>query len=422
MTALAPFEPAPLLAVAVSGGRDSLALALLADRWARARGGRVIGFTVDHGLRPEAAAEAAQVGAWLTARGIAHHILTREGPVPVSDIQAAARQARYALLRAACRDHGILHLLVAHHLEDQAETLLLRLARGSGVAGLAGMASLVETGDCRLLRPLLGVSRRRLEATLRGCGQPWIDDPSNRNPAYARVRLRDQAAGLAALGLDPPRLAGTARQLGMARAALERAADRLLAEAVSIHPAGFARMDHAVLARAPIELALRAVAAVLATIGGTEYPPRFDRLERLWRRLSGPEPARAATLGGCRLLPMGEGILVLREAAAIAGPAPLETAGILWDGRFTAKLVTGSSGAGTFRIAALGPAGVASIGVAAGHCSGIPRRIRPVLPGVWSDRGLVAVPHLGWAVPDAPVVMLRFQPKRAITSTGFTVV
>ncbi|HZD25370.1 MAG TPA: tRNA lysidine(34) synthetase TilS, partial [Alphaproteobacteria bacterium] len=140
MAPFAPFEATPALAVAVSGGADSLALALLADGWARRRGGVATALTVDHGLRPEAAAEARRVGRWLAARGIPHRILRWRGDKPATAVQAKARAARYALLADWCRRHGVLHLLTAHHRGDQAETVLMRLAHGSGVDGLAGMA------------------------------------------------------------------------------------------------------------------------------------------------------------------------------------------------------------------------------------------------------------------------------------------
>jgi tRNA(Ile)-lysidine synthase len=227
---LGPFEPAPHLAVAVSGGADSLALALLADFWARERGGSVTALTVDHRLRPGSTDEAERVRAWLSARGIAHRILTWLGPYPLTDLQAAARAARYRLLADWCRDAGVLHLLIAHHRDDQAETLLLRLGRGSGAAGLAGMAALVEQPDCRLLRPFLSVPPARLRATLDALDQPWIEDPSNRNPVFARVRLRVARQMLDGLGLSPARLADTAGHLGRARAALEAATDALLAK------------------------------------------------------------------------------------------------------------------------------------------------------------------------------------------------
>src|SRR5712691_3859412 len=214
-----PFESAPFLAVAVSGGADSLALCLLAWDWARRLGGSLAALTVDHGLRAASAEEAAQVGDWLAARGIAHRILAWQPPARLRNMQAAARAARYALLTEWCRAAGCLHLLTAHHREDQAETLLLRLARGSGLDGLAGMAASREATSCRLLRPLLSVPRDRLAATLRAAGQSWIEDPTNRDATYARARLRHSADLLASEGLSAARLAATARHLGRARAA-----------------------------------------------------------------------------------------------------------------------------------------------------------------------------------------------------------
>src|SRR5579863_7596340 len=148
-----------------------MALTLLTERWVRARGGALTALTIDHRLRRDSAGEARQVGAWLGARGIGHCILPWEGPRPTRSIAAAARAARYGRLEAWCGEHGVLHLLVAHQREDQAETLLLRLARGSGLDGLAGMAAVVEHPNCRILRPLLDQSRARLVAVLRGGGQ-----------------------------------------------------------------------------------------------------------------------------------------------------------------------------------------------------------------------------------------------------------
>ena len=170
---------------------------------ARSRGGRIIALTVDHRLRPEAAAEAAQVAAWLGARGIAHRTLVRRGRR-----RAATSRLRRATRAIDCSRNfapapGVLHLLTAHHREDQGETLLLRLARGSGLDGFAAIAAVSERAACRVLRPLLGVARARLAATLAAMGQPWIEDPSNLDPAYARVRLRRAAAVLAARGSRP---------------------------------------------------------------------------------------------------------------------------------------------------------------------------------------------------------------------------
>ncbi|HMA16405.1 MAG TPA: tRNA lysidine(34) synthetase TilS, partial [Kiloniellaceae bacterium] len=254
MAALAPFEPRPEVAVAVSGGPDSLALTYLLHDWARERGGRVTAFTVDHGLRPEAAREAAWVGRHLSAAGIAHRVLCWVGPKPPKNPggsrQAAARAARYRLLLAACEAEGFLHLALAHHLEDQAETFLLRLGRGSGLDGLAAMAPVGEAAGLRLLRPLLDCPRDRLKATLRARGLDWVEDPSNDDDAYARVRLRRLLPALAGEGLTPARLARTCRNLARARAALEVAVAGVLARAVRPDPAGFLDLDPTVLAGA----------------------------------------------------------------------------------------------------------------------------------------------------------------------------
>ena len=208
MAALGPFERAPRLAVAVSGGPDSLALTLLAARWAGQVGGTVQGLTVDHGLRPEFAAEAEQVVAWLGTHGIVCRVLTWTGPKPATGVQAAARSARYALLAAACREAGILHLLLAHHELDQAETACMRAERGSGQRGLAGMAAVSERAGLRLLRPLLRFAPERLKATLVAVAQPWLDDPGNVAQRFRRaappIGKRLRSYGLARRRELPP--------------------------------------------------------------------------------------------------------------------------------------------------------------------------------------------------------------------------
>ncbi len=278
MARLGPFEARPEVAVAVSGGPDSMALALLAQAWATARGGRAIGLTVDHALRAGSAAEAREVGEWLRRRGMAHHVLRRRGPKPRANVQAVARAARYALLEAWCRRAGVLHLLLAHHRDDQAETFLLRLGRGSGVDGLAAMAPVAERAGMRLARPLLAVPGARLAACLRAAGQDWVEDPSNEDRAHARVRARAAMPRLAAEGMTPARLAATAGNMGRARAALERATAELLVRAVVLSPAGHAWLDAATLASVPTEIGLRSLAAALRTVGGATHPPRLRRL------------------------------------------------------------------------------------------------------------------------------------------------
>ena len=427
MAAVGPFEPCPELAVAVSGGADSLALALLADRWARARSGNIVALTVDHRLRPESAAEAVQVGEWLGTRGIRHEILVWDGPYPIHDLQAAARVARYRLLGQWCRRANVLHLLTAHHMDDQAETLILRLGRGSGLAGLAGMAPIVEDGHYRLVRPLLTVAAQRLRATLTALDQIWVEDPSNRNPAFARVRVRAQMpTGLAEAGLTPKRLAETSRHLARARTVLEQLVERALAAGVSLHPAGFALVDRHPLGQAPEEIGLRALASVIATIGGEEYPPRFDRLERAAEALFGDALGGGRTLGGCRILPWRGRVLVVRELAAVEGSLSLPEAGgtVEWDHRFLIEVPV-PRGPGGLRIAALGVEGAARMRgiVEAPGTPYLPSSVRPSLPALWREGTLISVPHLGWMRAGAETgAAIRFRPTRSLTGSGFTVV
>lgn len=418
LDALGPFEAAPLLAVGVSGGADSLGLTLLADAWARARGGRVVALTVDHGLRPEAAEEARQVGRWLAPLGIDHVILRHDGPRPKGDLQAAARALRYRLLLGWCRDNACLHLLLAHHRDDQAETLLLRLARGSGVSGLAGMAAVSYRAEARLLRPLLDVPRAALEATLRARGQDWLHDPSNDDPAFARVRLRRAGPLLAGLGLDAARLATTAGRLGRARRAIDSAVDALLAEAVEIDPRGWARLDPAPLRRAPEEVALRLLADVTSAIGGRAHPPREARVLRALERLGAP-----ATMQGCRLVPDRDGrLLVVREARGLDVRHGLRAGDtVFWDGRFRVDL---GPLAESLTVRALGRRGWS--GIAEAVRADVPTVARTTLPALFDAQGLLSVPLLGYNRDQAPgpgdpgtVARMVFAPSRAAGTLGF---
>ena len=404
MAALGPFEPAPRIAVAVSGGCDSLALCLLAERWARARGGTVFGLTVDHRLRPESGAEAAQVRRWLAARAIAHRTLRWTGTRRSSGIQEAARAARLALLTGWCRRARVLHLLLGHQREDQAETALQRLVRGSGIDGLAAMAPLrlalePEGSGTRLLRPLLAVPRAALIATLAQWDQPWIDDPSNRDARHARPRLAAALAGLGAEGLSAARLARSARRAAGDRAALDRLCTDLLAACAQPSPAGFVTVDAGALRRAPPALALRALGSALATVSGAPHPPRQERLERLARRLL-DDGARAATLGGCRVVPQDGRIVICREPAAAAQVRALEPGqSALWDRRFVVSLGR-SAGPGPFLVRRLGTDGLArarALAQAAGtplRTDRIPAPARPALPALFGLDGPLAAPHL----------------------------
>jgi tRNA(Ile)-lysidine synthase len=219
----AGLKSAPALVLAVSGGPDSVALMWLAARWQRglARGPLLTVVTVDHGLRPEAAREAREVKRLATGLGLTHRTLRWRGAKPKTGLPAAAREARYSLLAEAARKVGASHVLTAHTRDDQAETLLMRLLRGSGLAGLSAMARLTERDGIVLARPLLDVPKSQLIATLKRAGIAFADDPTNRDTAFTRPRLRALLPQLAAEGGDSRSLARLATRLSRANAAVE---------------------------------------------------------------------------------------------------------------------------------------------------------------------------------------------------------
>lgn len=281
------------LVLAVSGGPDSTALLVLAARWrsAHKRGPKLLAVTVDHGLRAEAAAEAKQVARLARKLGVPHRTLRWKGEKPKSGLQEKARWARYHLLAEAAAKFGASHLLTAHTLDDQAETVLMRLLRGSGPSGLAGMARETKLDALGLVRPFLDIPKARLIATLHAAGVPFADDPSNADPRFTRVRLRALLPALAGEGLDAPRLALLARRLRRAEAALASAVDRAKAD-LSPHPwsdTSPIEWDARGFAALPAEVALRLLGSALAQVGN-EGPVELAKLEDLHAALAEAPP------------------------------------------------------------------------------------------------------------------------------------
>lgn len=263
--------------LAVSGGADSMALLALAARWRECVKSHteVIAATVDHGLRGESKREAKLVAAAAKSLGVPHRVLVWRGAKPRTGIEAKARTARYALLRKLARAEGASHIATAHTLDDQAETVLMRLAAGSGPAGLGGMRAAEPVEGVVLLRPLLAVRKARLIATLGAAGIAWSEDPMNLDPAFARPRLRAAQAVLAAEGLTPERLGRLARRMQRAEAALAA-----LAEA-SGSPSGM--IEGQALLRQPEEVAIRRLRAeILAIRPQKPHRPRLEQVETLW--------------------------------------------------------------------------------------------------------------------------------------------
>ena len=439
MARLGPFEAQPRLAVGVSGGADSLALALLAHRWAAKRGGTVTALTVNHRLRPESAAEARYVGEWLSARGIPHHTLVWRNPPKGAGLQAAARQARLRLLGGWCRWAGVLHLLLAHQREDQAETFLARLASGSGVDGLAGMPRTRvlgsgEGGGVRVLRPLLDVPAADLRASLVAAGQSWIDDPSNRDPRFARGRLARVREPLAAEGLSVARLARTAARAGRDRSALEHALAVFLADHARLAPAGHAWLAGSPWQQVPDAILVRALARLIGVVGGHESVPPLGGVEALVAMLRARDGGRARTLGGCRVLPRSGGLMILREAGRISDAVTLKPGSAArWDGRFDVRLSSGAphpvrvSRLTQADLVALRRAGAREARSADGGAAtaalavleAVPAAVRGTLPVFQGLDGRLTVPHLGYRRPGNAAGIARFCPPLAAMPAPF---
>jgi tRNA(Ile)-lysidine synthase len=387
------------LAVAVSGGPDSLALLHLLARWRAERGHQpdVTVLTVDHGLRPGSRDEALMVGRMAAGLGLTHAMLDWVVPdAGRAGLQARARVARYDLMARYCHAHDIPAMVTAHHLDDQAETFLMRLKRGSGLDGLAAMAEESTWAGIRVLRPLLDVPKARLVATLLKRGVGWAEDPSNDDQRFERSRMRAGAGALATLGVTPEALARSARRLRRARAALDHAAQSFLAAHSEMSEAGYCRIDRAALAAAPSEIALRALQRVIAAVGCHEAPIRLAKLEALISSLT-ECPAKTRTLGLCRLEPLAGGLGVFRETRGmpVLPLAPGERA--LWDNRFRVALGTQERGPVTVR--ALGESGWRDLRGGSKWLASLPRLAGRTLPACWRGEELLFVPHPGLASP-----------------------
>ncbi|MGY2809320.1 MULTISPECIES: tRNA lysidine(34) synthetase TilS [unclassified Bradyrhizobium] len=315
---------APALLLAVSGGPDSVALMWLAARWRRAlaQGPRLVAVTVDHGLRPEAAREARDVKRLARSLELPHHTLRWTGPKPGTGVPAAARAARYRLLAQAARKHGATHILTAHTRDDQAETLLMRMLRGSGVAGLSAMARETERDGVLLTRPLLDISKAQLIATLQKARISFADDPTNRDRSFTRPRLRALMPMLAEEGGDARNLARLAARIARANAALEVLVDGaehyLALKSEDNSGAGF---DAALFAVMPEEIRVRLLKRAIDRVGH-EGPAELGKVETL---LAAMDEALDGTLGKreSRLKQTLAGAVISIAAGRIRiGPAP----------------------------------------------------------------------------------------------------
>lgn len=401
-TLYAPLAAYPNVIAAVSGGADSVGMMHLLARWrqGRAQSPKVIIATVDHGLRPASRAEAEWVVARAHELGFEAALLTWSGEKPTTGIQDAARAARYALLADLARrssPEGQVAIVTAHTEDDQAETLLMRLGRGSGVDGLAGMAPARPLdGDERLmlLRPLLSVAGERLRATLRSLKAEWIEDPSNDAMRFERVQVRKARDILSGLGIENEKLALSARRLARAKEAIDAGVDKLKRDAdLNLHAGAFASFDRRAWLGAAEELRIRMLGALIASFGGRTEPLRLSRLEALATRMQ-REGFDGATLAGAMVSRHGAIIRVQREPGRVPLPSLVLAPGgaAAWDGRF--KVAASDQAPAPVEVRPLGGEGYAALRRQLDVAPGLPAGAAATLPAFWRSGSLIALPTL----------------------------
>jgi tRNA(Ile)-lysidine synthase len=411
------FSAYPRIALAVSGGADSTAFALLTRRWldagpdGQAHTPDITVLTVDHGLRPESAAEARWVAELSARLGFRHETLSWSGDKPATGIQASARKARYRLLTAFCRAHGIPALATAHHADDQAETFMMRLQRGSGVDGLAAMRPRSEREGVDLLRPLLSFRRGELQAFLQAEGQDWREDPSNRDEGYERIRLRNALMTAGELGLTSAGLSLTTKRLLRARNALDRTTAEFLKRRLTLNDAGFGTIPVNCLLDEAEEIGLRALIRVAAAFGGRKAL-RLMKAEDAYSRLSGGVPG--LTLAGCHFTARGGVLTASREYGRMPKtPVPIEN-GMLWDGRFRISLGEPELVPGDMVLRALGTDGIRLARDAEWELKKMPRTAMLALPSFWRGNELRCIPSA--AHGGSPAAGTGFRPEVAFAN------
>lgn len=364
------------VAVAVSGGGDSIALLHLLARNAQRAGLALCAVTVDHRLRPESTTEATFVARVCARLGVPHAVLNWDHGALTGNLMEQARNARYRLMADWAKVQGVRAVALAHTADDQAEGFLMALTRASGLDGLSGMAPLCHRDGVFWARPLLAHGRAELRDWLTRQGEPWVEDPTNADPRYLRVQARAALAGLVDMGLTAGAIARSVSYLSVARSVLT--ADlAAFSNAHVIEKAGALTVDRVAFGALHTELQRLLLVSAVRWISGAAHPPRHDAQVHL---LSALRDGRGATLGGVRFR-VGPGTLrIAREPRAAQGPVPV---GQLWDGRWQ---VTGRAG----EVRALGAAGLAQI--PGWRDAGLPRDALVVSPGIWDGARLMAAP------------------------------
>ncbi|WP_371688481.1 tRNA lysidine(34) synthetase TilS [Ruegeria sp. EL01] len=371
------------LGVAVSGGGDSVALMHLLHEIAQAEGIELRAATVDHGLRAASADEAQTVAEHAGRLGILHDTLCWRGWDQIGNLQDHARQARYSLLTNWARDQDITAIALGHTADDQAETVLMRLGRAAGVTGLSAMSAMRSQDGIQLLRPLLDVTRQRLRNYLTEIDVSWIEDPSNQDARFDRIKARKALQDLEPVGITPEVLVRVAENLAQAREALAVFAQESARKIASVSH-GDVVLDRAGFGELPDEIQRRILVGAVLWIAGAGYPPRRTAVEQATKAVL---TGQAGSIGGCLLVPKGNKAWICREFRVIEGlAAPI---GERWDGRW----VMSGPKAKTAEIRGLGEDGLLQL--PDWRATGRPRLALKSSPAIWQGEDLLAAPLAG---------------------------
>ena len=373
------------IAVAVSGGSDSIAALHLMARAALTRGWVVHAVTVDHRLRAEAADEASFVAAVCAGLGVSHHTLIWDHDEVTGNLMDKARRARYCLIAEWAQGRGIEYVVLGHTANDQAETFLMELARAAGLDGLSGMRVSWREGATFFTRPFLNTTREALRSFLRGQNCAWIEDPTNDDESFARIKARRALVALQPLGISVETLSRIADNLDMARSVVQAVTIKAAAKVVD-EQAGGLRVDRVAFSALQMEIQRQLLIACLMWVSGAEYPPRGKALDHVqWRIMLGKD----ATLSGCRIRVTDTDVRIMREPRAVA--SAISPPDQLWDNRWR---LDGPTAPG-LEVRALGADGLRACKDWRG--TGVSRDALIVSPAIWRGDVLVAAPLAGFA-------------------------
>lgn len=381
------------IGVAVSGGPDSMALTFLLHQWAKKNKVDLYGFHVDHQLRDTSHMEARQVEGWLRDMGIPCEILVWEHEEIQRKVQEKARQARYSLIADAAKEKDIKQLFLGHHLDDQIETFLLRLECGSGVGGLSGMQRVTEIYGLTLMRPFLSLPQIKLQDVVAHARIPFIEDPSNYNEEFARVRMRKLSKIMLDYGFNSDRLGRTITKIAETHDAMTSMARDIIKRHSVCHNAGYISIAAEPLQAMPKALILCVLDWLIRGLSGQSYPLRYKRLEHCYNTFIQNNELGACTLGRCYIKRRRETFLFCREEGHLEAPMVLKKSGKYhWDDRFLVDLSTNNTLPSEFTLGALGQKGWQQISP---YCkSDLPSYILYVLPAIWLHDRVIAQPHL----------------------------